>query len=295
MKDKIIETIKSLKPATFLVLTLGGIIYAVGVTVFMTPVDLYDSGMSGTSMLLGQITPDFLPLSFFLIILNVPLFLYGLKRRGAASTIYSIYTVGVYALFAWLITDVLPVDVSIASPLAGKDLLLCAIFGGVISGAGSGIALRADGAIDGMEIIAAIFAKKLNLTVGNFMMIYNILLYVICGVVIKSWILPLYSIVTCFAALKTVDAIVEGFDRAKCAMIVTTKPAEIGDALSSAFESSGTRVEARGGYTGEPKTIIYIIVNRFQVAKMKNIVHSIDPKAYISISEVMDIFKAEQE
>ncbi len=295
MKIKLKEIIGSLKFTNFIALTFAGIIYAVGVTIFMTPVHLYDSGMSGTSMLLGQVTPEFLPLSFFLIILNVPLFLYGLKKQGAASTVYSIYTVGIYALFAWLITDVLPVDVSIASPLAGRDLLLCAIFGGVISGAGSGIAIKFGGAVDGMEIIAVIFAKKLSLTVGSFMMIYNILLYIICGIVIHSWTLPLYSIVTCVAALKTVDAIVEGFDRAKCAMIVTTKPFEISVELSEAFESGVTQVEARGGYSQKPKAIIYFIVNRFQVTKMKSIVHSIDPKAFISISEVADVFRADSD
>ena len=295
MKIKLKEIISSLKPLNFLALTFAGAVYAVGVTIFMTPVDLYDSGMSGTSMLLAQVTPSFLPLSFFLIVLNVPLFLYGLKKQGAASTVYSIYTVGVYALCAWLITDILPVEVSIASPLAGKDLLLCAIFGGVISGAGSGIAIRFGGAVDGMEIIAVIFAKKLSLTVGSFMMIYNVILYTVCGIVIHSWTLPLYSIVTCVAALKTVDAIVEGFDRAKCAMIVTTKPFEIGLELSEAFESGVTQVEARGGYSRQPKSIIYFIVNRFQVTKMKSIVHSIDPKAFISISEVADVFKAGSE
>ncbi len=94
------------------------------------------------------------------------------------------------------------------------------------------------------------------------------------------------------AALKTVDAIVEGFDRAKCAMIVTTKPVEIGLELSEAFESGVTQVEARGGYSQKEKAIIYFVVNRFQVTKMKSIVHSVDPKAYITISEVADIIKA---
>ncbi|MBR2732166.1 MAG: YitT family protein [Clostridia bacterium] len=293
MKTGFKEILRSLRWQNFLALTLAGIIYAVGVTLFIAPVDLYDSGISGTSMLLGQITPSFLPLSFFLIALNVPLFLYGLKKQGVASTVYSIYTVGVYALFAWLITDVLPIDVSIASPLAGRDLLLCAIFGGVISGAGSGLAIRFGGAVDGIEIIAVIFAKRLNLTVGSFMMAYNVILYIVCGIVIHSWILPLYSIVTCVAALKTVDAIVEGFDRAKCAMIVTTEAEAICLELSYAFESGITQVEARGGYSRQPKTILYFIVNRFQVTKMKSIVHGIDPKAYISISEVADVFKAD--
>ena len=111
-----------------LMLTIAGMINAFGITIFMTPVKLYDSGISGTSMLLEQITPPNLTLSLFLLILNVPLFLFGLKKQGAGFTFYSIYAVGVYSLFAWLITDVFPVDVSIASPLAGTDLLLCALF-----------------------------------------------------------------------------------------------------------------------------------------------------------------------
>lgn len=83
-------------------------------------------------MLLKQITPSYLSLSFFLLILNIPLFLIGLKKQGKQFALYAIYTVFIYSLFAWLITDVLPIDVSIASPLAGTDLLLCALFGGMI-------------------------------------------------------------------------------------------------------------------------------------------------------------------
>ena len=132
----------------------------------------------------------------------------------------------VYSLFAWLITDVFPIAVSIASPLAGTDLLLCALFGGVISGIGSGLAIRFGGAMDGIEVMAVIFSKRLGITVGTFVMIYNILLYIICGFVLKSWILPLYSIVTYAAALKTVDFIVEGIDRSKCAIIITEHPDE---------------------------------------------------------------------
>lgn len=273
-----------------IMLTLAGIINAFGVTVFLSPVKLYDSGISGTSMLLAQITPEYLSLSLFLLLLNIPLFLYGLKRQGKLFTFYAIYTVAVYSIAAWLISDVLPVDVSIASPLAGTDLLLCALFGGLISGAGSGLAIRFGGAMDGIEVMAVIFAKRLNVSVGSFVMAYNVLLYVICGVVIDSWILPLYSIVTYMAALKTVDFIVEGLDRNKCAMIVTSKPDEICAALSEAFESGMTRIDARGGFSNTYRAMIYFVVNRFQVSKMKDIVHEIDPMAYITISEVADVF-----
>lgn len=275
-----------------LFLTIAGIINAIGVTLFLAPVKLYDSGISGTSMLLSQLTPEYLSLSLFLLLLNIPLFLYGLKKQGRLFTFYAIYTVAVYSLSAWLITDILPIDVSIASPLAGTDLLLCALFGGVISGIGSGLAIRFGGAMDGIEVMAVIFAKKLGITVGTFVMIYNVILYIICGFAVNSWILPLYSIVTYAAALKTVDFIVDGFDRAKCAVIITECPDEICSSLCREFECGATRLSATGGYSGKDKTMIYFIVNRFQVTKMKRIVHDADASAYIIMSDVADVFSS---
>ncbi len=288
----IITDLKTLRWQNFIMLFFAGCINAFGVNVFLAPVKLYDSGISGTSILLSQITPDFMTLSLFLLILNIPLFLFGLKKQGAAFTVYSIFTVIIYSVGSWLITDILPIDVSMASPLAGEDLLLCALFGGIISGVGSGLTIRYGGAIDGIEVMAVIFAKKLNITVGTFVMIYNVLLYIICGFVINSWILPLYSIVTYAAGLKTVDFVVEGFDRSKEVMIVTDKPDEICSALMAAFECGTTKIAATGGYSNTEKTIIYFVVNRFQIARMRSMIQRIDPKAFVTISEVADVFKS---
>ena len=202
------------------------------------------------------------------------------------------FTALIVCLGAWLITDVLPIDVSLASPLAGNDLLLCAVFGGLISGVGSGMTIRFGGAIDGVEVMAVIFAKKLNITVGTFVMIYNVVLYVVCGVVLNSWILPLYSIVTYGAALKTVGFIVEGLDRSKAAMIVTSDPDGICEALTKTFETGITKLSAKGGYSNQDKTMLYFILDRFQISKMKDIVHGIDEGAFITITEVADVFKA---
>lgn len=291
-KKSFLDRFRGIKLKNIVMLTIAGMINAFGVTVFLSPVKLYDSGISGTSMLLSQLTPEFLSLSVFLICLNVPLFLYGLKKQGIHFTFYAIYTVAVYSVSAYLITDVLPIDVSMASPLAGTDLLLCALFGGVISGIGSGTAVRYGGAMDGIEVMAVIFAKRLGLTVGSFVMIYNVILYIFCGIVMHSWILPLYSIVTYYAGLKTIDFIVEGLDRSKAAMIVTVRPDEVCASLSEAFGSGMTRIEARGSYSGEEKTMVYFVVNRFQIGKMKQLVHDIDPSSYITITEVADVFSA---
>lgn len=288
------QILKSLRWQNFLILFIAGIINAFGVTVFLAPVKLYDSGISGTSMLLSQISPEFMTLSVFLIMLNVPLFIFGLKRQGAAFTVYSLFAVATYSVWAWLITDVLPIDVSIASPLAGDDLLLCALFGGLISGVGSGLTIRYGGAIDGIEVMAVVFAKKLGITVGTFVMVYNVLLYVICGFVMQSWILPLYSIVTYGAALKTIDFIVEGIDRSKGVMIITDKAEEISAALMETFESGTTMIDAKGGYSGTDKTVIYFVVNRFQISRMRGIIHTIDENAYVTINEVADVFKGPQ-
>lgn len=276
----------------FLLLTIAGAVNAFGVTFFLAPVKLYDSGISGTSMLLSQITPKWMSLSLFLLILNIPLFLYGLKKQGKEFTVYAVYTVTMYSLFAYLITDVFPVDVSVASPLAESDLLLCALFGGLISGAGSGLAIRFGGAMDGIEVLAVIFAKRVGVTVGTFVMTYNVVLYIVCGLLLQSWILPLYSIVAYMAALKTVDFIVEGFDRSKAAMIITSNPNEVAQRLSEEFGCGMTLIDAKGFYSSSQMTAIYFIINRFQVGKMKSIVHEYDPKAYITITEIANVFSS---
>lgn len=286
---KIKKNTEKISPLNFLLLTISGIINGFGVTTFLAPVNLYDSGFSGTSMLLSQLTPSRMSLSLFLIILNIPFFLYGYKKQGKVFTVYSIYAVIIYSLTSYAITYLLPIDVLTSSPFAGEDLLLCALFGGILSGIGSGLTIRFGGALDGVEVLSVIFAKKIGITVGTFVMIYNVILYIVAGIVMSSWILPLYSIVTYMAALKTIDFIVEGIDKAKSAMIITTKHEEINKALSEEFGSGITLIDAKGYYSSKNTYMIYFVVNRFQISKMKKIIKSIDPKAFVTITEVSEV------
>lgn len=292
--SKKLKELNDLSIPTFFILAIAGIINSIGVTLFLFPVKLYDSGISGLSMLLDQVTPSSLSLSLFLILLNIPIFTFGLKKQGLVFTVYSIFTVVIYSLSSFLIMNVLPIDVSFISPLAGSDLLLCAIFGGVISGIGSGLTIRFGGAIDGIDVLSVVFAKKIGISIGTFVMIFNTVLYTVCGITIKSWILPLYSIVTYYIGSKTVDFVVEGIDSSKCAMIVTTKANEISDALAENFGTSGTIVNAIGGYSKESKEIIYFVINHFQINKLKKIVQYIDSDAFISLQDVSDIIKKKE-
>ncbi len=283
--------LKEIRPLHFLFLALAGAINACGVTVFLYPVRLYDSGISGLSMFLDQLTPPYLTMPLFLVLLNIPVFLIGLKKQGLAFTIYSLFVVGTYSLTAHFIMNALAIDVALVSPLAGSDLLLCALFGGVLSGVGSGLTIRFGGAIDGIDVLSVIFAKRIGISLGTFVMIFNTVLYTVSGIVIRSWILPLYSIVAYYAGSKTVDFIVEGFNRAKCAMIVTTKADAICAAISDRFGAGGTIVNAVGGFSREDKEIIYFIVNHFQINKLKELVQSIDGNAFISLQDVTDIIR----
>lgn len=286
---------KELRWRNFLFLTAAGMINAFGVSLFLFPVKLYDSGISGLSMLLDQLTPSAFTLSMFLIVLNFPIFIFGLKKQGLAFTVSSLYAIVVYSLASFLILHILPIDVNFVSPLAGTDLLLCAVFGGVISGIGSGLTIRFGGAIDGLDVLSVVFAKRIGISIGTFVMIFNTLLYIVCGIVIRSWILPLYSIVTYYVGSKTIDFIVEGFDRSVCAMIVTNKAQELSAALSENFRAGGTIVSATGGYSKDEKQIIYFIVNHFQINKLKEIVMDIDDNAFISLQNVSEIVRRSEQ
>lgn len=277
----------------FIFLTLAGIINATGVTLLLTANGLYDGGFSGTSFFLSQVTP--LSLSVFLVILNFPFFILGFKKLGLPFIMYSLYAIGIYSLFAWLYQSVLPLDFSQGSPIVKNDVLLSAVFGGIISGVGSGLTIRFGGAIDGVEVLGVLFAKKLNMSIGTFVMVYNAIFYIIAGAVQASvfsnsdaLLLALYSIIAYACGLKAVDFVVDGFDKAKSAFIISEKNDEVAEALSGEFGRGVTVLDAEGYYSKANKKIVYCVINRFEVAKLKEIIHSIDNHAFVAINDVTD-------
>lgn len=285
-KVNLSQVLGKFSPFNFLMLTIAGIINATGVTLFLTPVSLYDGGISGTSFLLSQLAG--VPLSVFLIALNLPFFIFGFKKMGVKFVVYSLYAIGVYSLFSYLYQYVFGINFEGGSPLVGHEMILCAIFGGIVSGIGSGLTIRSGGAIDGIEVAAVVIAKKIGLTVGTFVMIYNAIVYILAGALMHNWVLSLYSIVSYAVGLKAVDFVVDGLDRAKAAFIITDKCQDVADALSKEFRRGITVMKAKGHYSQTDKTVIYCVVNRFEVGKLKAIVGAIDTRAFVAISDVSD-------
>ncbi|MEG1535535.1 MAG: YitT family protein [Clostridia bacterium] len=287
MKEKLRKIFEGVEPINFVFLIIAGFINAVGVNLFLTPVSIYDGGFSGTSILLYQVSH--LNIALWLVILNFPFFIFGAKRLGLPFVLYSLCAVSVYSFFTYVFQNLAHIDFSLGSPIAKNDLLLCAIFGGLISGVGSGLTIRFGGAIDGVEVMAVLFAKRIGLTVGTFVMIYNTIIYVIAGVIFKSYILPLYSILAYAIGVKTVDFIIDGIDKTKSAFIISDRlDNSIAKALSDAFGRGVTILNAKGYYSKKDKCVLYCVVNRFEVSKLKKIVIQLDHNAFVAITDVSD-------
>ena len=200
----------------------------------------------------------------------------------------SLFAIGIYSLFTFLFLNVLPIDFSGGSPCTGNDMLLSALFGGLLSGVGSGSVIRFGGAIDGVEVMAVLFAKRLSLTVGSFIMCYNVALYTISALIFQSWQIPLYSIIAYTIGVKTIDFVVEGFDKAKALFIITEKGTDLQNLLSEALGRGVTTLDAHGVYSNEGKTLIYCVANRFEIHRIKEIVAEADESAFVTISEVSE-------
>ena len=279
---------KNLKLSNFILLTIAGLINSVGVALILAPVNLFDSGMSGTAMLLNNLTPPYLTLSIFLIVLNFPFYILGYKKLGLEFVIYSLYAISVYSVISFLFQSVLPINFDAGSPITANDRLLTAIFGGLLSGVGSGIVIRYGGALDGVEVIAVLFAKKIGMTVGTFVMLYNIVLYSASAIIYDSWEIPLYSVIAYLVGIKTVDFIVEGLDKAKAVYIITEKATQLPQKLSEELGRGVTILDAQGVYSRNRKTMIYCVVNRFEINRVKRLVRELDEMAFVTVNDISE-------
>ena len=284
-----------LRPLNFIGLTIAGVINAIGVCLLLTPLKIYDGGFSGTSVLLSGYLP--LAQAVFLLLLNVPFYFIGRKKIGWEFLIYSLFAIGVYSLGSLIINTMIFPDgfEGIGSPIVGQEVVLASIFGGLLSGVGSGLVIKFGGALDGVEVMALLFHKKLGISVGAFVMIYNAFLYVVAAVIASvisgdnEWAIALYSVIAYYVGLKTVDFIVEGMEKGKAAMIITENPRKLSEALSRELKRGITLWDSTGYYSGADKKMLYVVVNRFEIAKLKTLVGDLDPKAFVSIMEVSEI------
>jgi uncharacterized membrane-anchored protein YitT (DUF2179 family) len=269
------NVIRQLK--TYIILFLGSIIAAFGLEEFLIPNHIIDGGVVGIAILLSSVSN--FSFAFYIILLNIPFLYLGYLQIGRSFALATIFSIS--SLAYWT---------TVFRPLENvtDDLFLAAIFGGIIVGIGVGFIIRYGGSLDGTEIISIILAKKTGFSVGEFIMFMNLFIFTSAGFVF-GWDKAMYSIVAYFVAYKTIDIIVEGLDESKGVMIVTDYPDEIADILLHRLGRGVTVLHGEGGFSGEPKKILYSVITRLEIAKMKSIVFENDPNAFVTIHEVHEV------
>lgn len=272
-KELVLEFLKR-----FIFWVIGAFIVAVALEMFLLPNKIIDGGVIGISMMISYITDWNLGLLIFCI--NIPFILMALKSLGKKFIINTFAATVLLALATNIITGFEPVT---------HDLLLATIFGGMFLGLGVGLILRNVASLDGTEMLSIVFSKKFKiLSVGELLMGMNLFIYTAAGFLL-GWERAMYSILTYFVASKVIDTVLVGLDEAKSIRIVSDFSHEIGDSIMKELDVSVTYMKTKGGYSKQEKILTFCVVNKFDIPKLKDVVHDIDPKAFIVTENVHEV------
>ena len=261
----------------YLTIFVGAIIASIGLELFLIPNEVIDGGVVGLSIMAQTIT--WLSMGIFLILFNLPFLYLGYKQIGQNFAIATL--IAILFLSGWS-------EVMDEIPQVTTDPFLSAIFGGIIDGIGVGLIIRAGGSLDGTEIVAIIMDKKSVFSVGEVVMFINLFILSSAGL-LYGWDKAMYSLVAYFVISKMIDVVIKGLDESYAVMIVTNSHEDITSALNDRLGRGVTLLHGAGGYTGESKEVLYCVVTRLEVDKLKEIVLEKDENAFVTINAVHDI------
>ncbi|SHK02276.1 YitT family protein [Propionispora hippei] len=262
----------------YLLLFIGSIIYAAGLEIFLVPNNVIDGGVVGIAIMASHLTG--LPFWVFLVVINIPFVYLGYKQIGKTFTIATLFSI--LSLSYWS-------NIFLPVPGLTEDLFLASVYGGVILGIGVGLIVRYGGSLDGSEIVAILMDKRSSFSVGEIVLIINLFILTGAGLVF-GWDRAMYSLFTYFIASKVIDITIEGLDESKAVIIVSEQSAAITSALMDRLGRGVTILRGEGAYSGDAKNILYTVITRLEVAKLKAIIEEIDEKAFVTINDVHDVF-----
>ena len=261
----------------YLVLIIGSLIYSAGLEIFLVPNNIIDGGIVGISIMASYLTG--IPFGVYMLVLNLPFLYLGYKQIGKTFAISTIISIIALSIFSEFLEPV---------PRITEDYFLAAIFGGIIAGAGVGLVIRQGGSLDGTEITAIILDRKTSFSVGEVVMFFNLFILGAAGFVF-GWDKAMYSLVAYFIISKMIDVVLKGLDESYAVMIVSDEYEEIADALMHRLGRGVTYLHGQGAYTGDDKQVLYCVVTRLEVVKLKEIALEKDETAFVTINPVHDI------
>jgi uncharacterized membrane-anchored protein YitT (DUF2179 family) len=275
MKHKRITKTALLRRSIFLF--LGAALVSVGLEIFLIPNNIIDGGIVGISIISSYLSK--VPIGIFLFLFNLPFLFIGYKQIGKTFALSTLFAVVVMSIGTTLLHPVAPLT---------NEPLLAAVFGGIILGIGVGIVIRFGGSLDGTEIIAILFNKRIPFSVGEVVMFFNLFILSSAGFIF-GWDRAMYSLIAYFIAFKMIDVTIEGFDESKSVWIISDSYRDIGDALMDRLGRGVTYLEGEGAFTGNNKKVIFCVITRLEEAKLKSIVQELDPVAFLAIGNIHDV------
>ena len=258
-------------------LILGALITAVGLELFLIPNHVIDGGVVGLSIMSQTITG--MGLGVFLVLYNIPFVYLGYKQIGRSFALSAVFAIIMLSVWSGVLHGV---------PQVTNDPFLAAIFGGVVTGLGVGIVMRTGGCFDGTEIVAIIMDARTQFSVGEVVMFINLFILSSAGL-LYGWDKAMYSLFAYFVIAKMIDVVLKGLDESYAVMIVTSEHEEMTIALNERLGRGVTILHGAGGYTGEAKEVLYCVVTRLELDKLKEIVLDKDERAFVTINAVHDI------
>lgn len=260
---------------------LGAAIYAFGLTYFVVPHHLFEGGATGITLITFYLFK--IPVSLMNLLINIPLFILAWKIFGAKSLYSSL--LGTLALSAWLaFFEHIPLHIDLQG-----DLLITALIAGILLGIGLGIIFNAGGTTGGTDILARILNKYTHISIGKLLFILDFCILMLILLIFKDLRLVSYTLLFDFIVSRVIDLIGEGGYACKGFMIITKRPDQLAKAINDDLGRGVTFISGQGYYSKENLKIIYCIVGRNEIVKMKEMIHRIDPQAFITITEAHEI------
>lgn len=262
----------------YLGITAGSFLIALALTVFLVPNRIAAGGVSGLATVIYYITS--FPIGITMLIINIPLFIAGVKIMGKSFGVRTIYGIASLSIF----TDLLQPHMTSLT----NDLLLASIYGGVIGGIGLGLVFRFRGTTGGTDLIASLINYYTGISVGEGLLIADGVVVALAGIFFNLEV-ALYAAVTIFITSQTIDVIQEGLNFKKGVLIISNKAEAINQMVVDDLNRGITEFEAKGGYTGERKRVLLCIISRSEVSELKTAVSKIDKDAFVIISNVHEV------
>ncbi|MEA0554677.1 YitT family protein [Lysinibacillus irui] len=260
-----------------IMVSLGAIIMALGLELFLVPNHIMDGGIVGVSIITSHLLN--LPLGIFIFILNLPFIFLGYKQIGKTFALSTGLGITVLSLATLVLHNIHPFT---------EDTLLATVFGGMILGVGVGIVIRYGGSLDGTEILAILFNSKTPFSVGEIIMFFNVLIFTVAGFVF-NWEQAMYSIIAYYIAYKMIDIVIQGLEESKSVYIISDDIDEIGQTIMDRLGRGVTFLHGEGAYTGNDKKVIFTVITRLEESKLKSIVAEIDDNAFLAIGNIAEV------